>query len=112
MVVRPPNCGFHRWKPRRSCQLVCFFFLVSPAAVWKSTSELDSRNLISTQACYVISGQKKHNDDIAILVVYTMTFFWYVCKLFVGRLLVVARRAPVESASVKPVDALGSLDLP
>ena len=64
------------------------------------------------QACYVISGQKKHNDDIAILVVYTMTFFWYVCKLFVGRLLVVARRAPVAPASVKPVDTLGALDLP
>jgi hypothetical protein len=70
------------------------------------------RNLISTQACYVVSGQKKHNDDVATLVVYTMTFFWYVCKAFVGRLLVVARRAPVASASVKPVDALGSLDLP
>jgi len=70
------------------------------------------RNLISTQACYVVSGQKKHNDDIAQLAVYTMTFFWYVCKAFVGRLLVVARRAPVASASVKPVDALGSLDLP
>ena len=70
------------------------------------------RNLISTQACYVVCGQKKPDDFIAIVVVYTMTFFWYVCKLFVGRLLVVARRAPVAAASVKPVDALGSLDLP
>ena len=70
------------------------------------------RNLISTQACYVVSGQKKHNDDVATLVVYTMTFFWYVCKAFVGRLVVVARRKPVAPASVKPVDALGSLDLP
>ena len=70
--------------------------------------------MISTQACYVISGQKKHNDDVAILVVYTMTFFWYVCKLFVGRLVVVARRGHdvPPAASVKPVDALGSLDLP
>ena len=70
------------------------------------------RNLISTQACYVVCGQKKPDDFIAIVVVYTMLFFWCVCKVFVGRLVVVARRKPIASTSVKPVDALGSLDLP
>ena len=68
--------------------------------------------MISTQACYVVCGQKKPDDFIAIVVVYTMTLFWLLCLVFVGRLVVVARRAPVASTSVKPVDALGSLDLP
>ena len=70
------------------------------------------RNLISTQACYVVCGQKKPDDFIAIVVVYTMTLFWLLCLVFVGRLVVVARRAPVAPASLKPADALGALDLP
>lgn len=62
--------------------------------------------------CYVLGAQRQPNEDIALAVVYGMTLGWFACKVFVGRLVVVARRAPVTSTSVKPVDALGALDLP
>ena len=62
--------------------------------------------------CYVLGAQKTPNDDIAFVAIYTMTLWWFACKVFVGRLVVVASRAPVAAASVKPVDALGSLDVP
>ena len=67
---------------------------------------------LSGLGCYVVGGQKRAAETASNLLVYTMLFFWCVCKVFVGRLVVVARRAPVAAASVKPVDALGSLDLP
>ena len=67
---------------------------------------------LSGLGCYVVAGQKSAAETASNLVVYTMALWWYACVGFVGRLLVVARRAPVASASVKPVDALGSLDLP
>jgi len=89
------------------------------AATKLRLSPLQAAALVSTGlfflcglACYVLGAQKKPNDEIAFAVIYGMTLWWFACKVFVGRLLVVARRAPVAAASVKPVDALGSLDLP
>ena len=68
--------------------------------------------MLSGLACYVVIGQKSPPRRPAFIVIYTMAFCWFACLVFVGRLVVVARRAPVASTSVKPVDALGSLDLP
>ena len=68
--------------------------------------------MLSGLACYVVIGQKSPPRRPAFIVIYTMAFCWFACLVFVGRLVVVARRAPVTSTSVKPVDALGALDLP
>ena len=67
---------------------------------------------LSGLGCYVVGGQKRAAETASNVVVYNMSVWWYACLVFVGRLVVVARRAPVASTSVKPVDALGSLDLP
>ena len=68
--------------------------------------------MLSGLACYVVIGQKSPPRRPAFIVIYTMAFCWFACLVFVGRLVVVARRAPIASTSVKPVDALGALDLP
>ena len=89
------------------------------AATKLRLSPLQAAALVSTGllflsglGCYVVGGQKRAAETASNLLVYTMLFFWCVCKVFVGRLVVVARRAPVAPTSVKPVDALGSLDVP
>ena len=89
------------------------------AATMLRLSPLQGASLVSTGllflsglGCYVVGGQKRAAETASNLLVYTMLFFWCVCKVFVGRLVVVARRAPVAAASVKPIDGLGSLDLP
>ena len=68
--------------------------------------------MLSGLACYVVIGQKSPPRQSTFVVIYTMAFCWFACLVFVGRLVVVARRTPVASTSVKPVDALGALDLP
>jgi len=67
---------------------------------------------LSGLGCYVVGGQKRPAETASFVVVYNMSVWWYACLVFVGRLVVVARRKPVAPASVKPVDALGSLDVP
>ena len=67
---------------------------------------------LSGLGCYVVGGQKRPAETASFVVVYNMSVWWYACLGFVGRLVVVARRKPVAPASVKPVDALGALDLP
>jgi hypothetical protein len=89
------------------------------AATKLRLSPLQAAALVSTGllflsglGCYVVGGQKRAAETASNLLVYTMLLFWCVCKVFVGRLVAVARRAPVASTSVKPADALGSLDVP
>ena len=67
---------------------------------------------LSGLGCYVVGGQKRPAETASHVVVYNMSVWWYACLVFVGRLVVVARRAPVAPASLKPADALGALDLP
>ena len=89
------------------------------AATKLRLSPLQAAALVSTGllflsglGCYVVGGQKRPAETVVRLVVYNMSVWWYACLVFVGRLVVVARRVPVAAASLKPVEALGSLDLP
>ena len=66
-------------------------------------------------AGYVIAGQRKPSRGAANAVGYMMVFTGFLSMAVVGRLVAVARRrpdVPPAASSVKPVDALGSLDLP
>ena len=89
------------------------------AATMLRLSPLQGASLVSTGllflsglGCYVVGGQKRPAETASYVVVYNMSVWWYACLVFVGRLVVVARRTPVAPASLKPVDALGALDLP
>ena len=89
------------------------------AATMLRLSPLQGASLVSTGllflsglGCYVVGGQNRPAETASYVVVYNMSVWWYACLVFVGRLVVVARRKPVAPASVKPVDALGALDLP
>ena len=74
-------------------------------------------HILSGLAGYVLAGQKSPNPRASFLVLYAMMLTYYVSLLFVGRLVWKARygsgaASPATATSVKPVDALGSLDLP
>ena len=66
-------------------------------------------------AGYILAGQKSPSSDASFAVLYAMVFTYYLALGFVFRLVWKARygaASPAAAASVKPVDALGSLDLP
>ena len=74
-------------------------------------------HILSGLAGYVLAGQKSPNPRASFLVLYAMMLTYYVSLLFVGRLVWKARygfgaASTAAAASVKPVDALGALDLP
>ena len=66
-------------------------------------------------AGYVIAGQRKPSRGAANAVGYMMMCTGFLSMAVVGRLVAVARRGPdvpPAATSVKPIDGLGSLDLP
>ena len=70
--------------------------------------------ILSGLAGYVIAGQRRPSRGAAEAAFYLMMFTGFVSMAFVGRLVAVARRrpdVPPAAASVKPVDALGALDV-
>ena len=84
------------------------------------TSALVSTGLhiLSGLAGYILAGQKSPNPRASFAVLYAMMFTYYLSLAFVFRLVWIARYHPGRGASkssvasVKPVDALGALDLP
>ena len=75
-------------------------------------------HILSGLAGYILAGQKSPSSDASFAVLYAMMFTYYLSLGFVFRLVWIARYHPGRGASessvasVKPVDALGSLDLP
>ena len=69
---------------------------------------------LSGLAAYLIANQRRPSKQAAKAAGYLMMVSGLVSMAFVGRLVYVARRGHdvPPAASVKPVDALGSLDLP
>ena len=64
-------------------------------------------------AGYILAGQKSPSSDASFAVLYAMVFTYYLALGFVFRLVWKARYgAAAPAAAVKPVDALGALDLP
>ena len=64
-------------------------------------------------AGYILAGQKSPSSDASFAVLYAMVFTYYLALGFVFRLVWKARYgAASPAAAVKPVDALGALDLP
>jgi hypothetical protein len=79
------------------------------------TSALISTGLhiLSGLAGYILAGQKSPNPRASFAVLYAMVFTYYLALGFVFRLVWKARYgAASPAAAVKPVDALGALDLP
>ena len=74
-------------------------------------------HILSGLAGYILAGQKSPSSDASFAVLYAMVFTYYLALGFVFRLVWKAcygsgAASPATAASVKPVDALGSLDLP
>ena len=74
-------------------------------------------HILSGWAGYLLASQKSPSSRAAFAVLYLMVLTYYISLPFVFRLVWIARyhgRGTSESsvASVKPVDALGSLDIP
>ena len=75
-------------------------------------------HILSGWAGYLLASQKSPSSRAAFLVLYAMVFTYYLALGFVFRLVWKARyygsgaASSAAAASVKPVDALGSLDLP
>ena len=99
--------------------------LSSRAAAKLRTTCLQTAALISTGlhilsglAGYILATSKNPSRRAAMLVIYAMMLTYYISLAFVFRLVWKARyygsgaAAPAAAASVKPVDALGALDLP
>ena len=68
-------------------------------------------------AGYLLASQKSPSYQASFAVLYAMMFTYYLSLAFVFRLVWKARygpgtASPAAAASVKPVDALGSLDVP
>jgi len=82
------------------------------------TSALISTGLhiLSGLAGYILAGQKSPNSRASFAVLYAMMFTYYLSLAFVFRLVWIARyhhgRDDSPAARVKPIDALGALDLP
>ena len=74
--------------------------------------------ILAGLAGYILAGQKSPSSDASFAVLYAMMFTYYLSLGFVFRLVWIARYHPGRGASessvasVKPVDALGALDLP
>ena len=74
-------------------------------------------NVLSGLAAYIMSGQKRPSRRAVFVVAYTMMISGNFALIPVGRLVWIARYHPgrasskSSAASVKPVDALGSLGL-
>ena len=74
-------------------------------------------HILSGLAGYLLASQKRPSYQASFAVLYAMMFTYYLSLGFVFRLVWKARygssaASPAAAASVKPVDALGSLDLP
>ena len=72
-------------------------------------------HILSGLAGYLLASQKSPSYQAAFLVLYLMMFTYYLSLGFVFRLIWKARYgsgAASPAAAVKPVDALGALDLP
>ena len=74
-------------------------------------------HILSGLAGYVLASSKNPSRKAAMLTIYAMMLTYYVSLGFVFRLVWKAcygsgTASPAATASVKPVDALGSLDLP
>ena len=71
-------------------------------------------NLLAGLAGYILANQRRPSRWASFAVGYVMMGSGWIVMAFVGRLVYVARRGHdvPPAASVKPVDALGSLDLP
>ena len=70
--------------------------------------------ILSGLAGYILAGQRKPSPRAARALFYLMVNSGFITMAFIGRLAAVARRGHDKppASSVKPVDALGSLDLP
>ena len=72
-------------------------------------------HILSGLAGYILASSKNPSRKAAMLSIYAMMFTYYLSLGFVFRLVWKARygsSAASPAAAVKPVDALGSLDLP
>ena len=71
-------------------------------------------NLLAGLAGYILANQRRPSRWASFAVGYVMMGSGWIVMAFVGRLVYVAHRGHdvPPAASVKPVDALGSLDLP
>ena len=65
-------------------------------------------------AGYILAGQRKPSPQAARALFYLLVNSGFIAMAFIGRLAAVARRGQDKppASSVKPVDALGSLDVP
>ena len=65
-------------------------------------------------AGYILAGQRKPSPKAARALFYLLVNSGFITMAFIGRLAALARRGldKPPASSVKPVDALGSLDLP
>ena len=65
-------------------------------------------------AGYILAGQRKPSPQAARALFYLLVNSGFIAMAFIGRLAALARRGldKPPASSVKPVDALGSLDLP
>ena len=73
--------------------------------------------ILAGLAGYILAGQKSPSSRATFAVLYAMVLTYYLALGFVFRLVWKARYGPgaasaAAAASVKPVDALGALDLP
>ena len=69
--------------------------------------------ILSGLAGYILAGQRKPSPQAARALFYLLVNSGFITVAFIGRLAAVARRGldKLPASSVKPVDALGSLDV-